>query len=80
MGFAAAVGRAHYASTPYSKLDNYYSLRLYAQYKLNDNMTLHVGIENLTNQKFVTEGHYMDPAYSFISAGTTIHAGCTLTF
>ena len=80
MGLTAAVGRAHYASTPYSKLDNYYSLRLYAQYKVNDNMTLHVGIENLTNQKFVTEGHYMDPAYSFISAGTTIHAGCTLTF
>ncbi len=79
-GFVAAVGRSHYAEQPYSKLDNYYSLRWYAQYKLNEHVTLHMAVENLTNQKYVTEGHYMDPAYSFISAGTTIHAGCTVTF
>ena len=74
------MGRSHYAATPYSKLDNYYNLRWYAQYKVNESLTLHIGIENLTNQKYVTEGHYADPNYSFISAGTTIHAGCTLTF
>lgn len=80
IGFSAAVGRSHYATTPYSKLDNYYNLRWYAQYKVNDHMTLHVGIENLTNQKYVTEGNYADINASFISAGTTIHAGCTITF
>ncbi len=80
IGFTAAVGRSHYAATPYSKLDNYYNLRWYAQYKVNESLTLHIGIENLTNQKYVTDGHYADPNYSFISAGTTIHAGCTLTF
>lgn len=80
IGFSAAVGRSHYSATPYSHLDNYYNLRWYAQYKVNENLSLHVAIENLTNQKYVTEGHYADPNYSFISAGTTIHAGCTITF
>lgn len=80
IGFSAAVGRSHYAATPYSRLDNYYNLRWYAQYRVNAALTLHLAIENLTNQKYVTEGHYADPRYSFISAGTTIHAGCTYTF
>ena len=79
-GLSAAVGRSHYATTPYSHLDNYYNLRWYIQYKVNDNLTLHAAVENLTNQKYVTEGHYMDPNYSFISAGTAIHAGCTIKF
>lgn len=80
IGFSAAVGRTHYSATPYSHLDNYYNLRWYAHYRVNKNLTLHVAVENLTNQKYVTEGHYADPNYSFISAGTTIHAGCTITF
>ncbi|MBQ4595025.1 MAG: TonB-dependent receptor [Akkermansia sp.] len=80
IGVSAAVGRSHYNTTPYSKLDNYYNLRLYAQYQVNEHLTLHMAIENLTNQKYVTEGHYADPNSSFISAGTTLHAGCTITF
>lgn len=80
IGFSATVGRSHYAAVPYSRLDNYHNLRWYARYKVNKNLSLHMGIENLTNQKYVTEGHYMDPNSSFISAGTSIHAGCTLSF
>lgn len=80
IGLSAAAGRSHYSATAGFNPDNYYSLRWYAQYKLNKNITLHLSVENLTNQKYITECHYMDEAYSFISAGTTVHAGCTITF
>ncbi len=80
IGFSAAVGRAHYSTTPYTKWDNYYNLRWYARYQVNEQLSLHVAIENLTNQRYIIEGSYMSPEYSFISAGTTIHAGCTYTF
>lgn len=79
-GLTGAIGRSHYANSPYSSWDNYYNLRWYAKYKVSEQLQLHIGIENLTNQKFITEGHYMDSNASFISAGTSIHAGCTITF
>ncbi len=79
-GFSGAVGRSHYASTPYSRLDNYYTLRWYARYRVNEQLQFHIGVENLTNQKYITEGHYQDLNASFISAGISVHAGCTITF
>lgn len=80
IGICAAAGRSHYSEAAPFSPDNYYSLRWYAQYQLNKNVTLHLSVENLTNQKYITECHYMDEQYSFISAGTTVHAGCTITF
>ncbi len=79
-GLTGAVGRSHYASAPYSRWDNYYNLRWYAKYRVNEKLQLHIGVENLTNQKYITEGHYQDINASFISAGIGVHAGCTITF
>lgn len=80
IGLSAAAGRSHYSAAAGFDPDNYYSLRWYIRYKLNDNVTLHLSVENITNQKYITECHYMNEQYSFISAGTTVHAGCTITF
>lgn len=86
VGISAAVGRTGFASNynPYRN-DNYYTLRWYASYKVNDHLSLHLRVENLTNQKYVTESAYTvyDPAayaQSIICAGTTAFAGFDLTF
>ena len=86
VGLSAAVGRTCFASSynPY-RMDNYYTLRWYARYQVNEHLTLHLRVENLTNQKYVTESAYTvyDPAayaQSIICAGTAAHAGCDITF
>lgn len=85
-GISAAVGRTGFASNynPYRN-DNYYTLRWYARYRVSDHLSLHLRVENLTNQKYVTESAYTvhDPAsyaQSIICAGTTAYAGCDITF
>lgn len=80
IGLVAAAGRSNYegASTP--RVDNYYSLRVFARYQVEENLTLHLRVENLTNQKFVTEGGFGTPGDALLSAGISVHGGFTLTF
>ena len=61
-------------------LDAYYTLRWYARYEVNEHLTLHLRVENLTNQKYVSETDWMDYSQSYINAGTAIYGGCTVTF
>ena len=44
------------------------------------NLSLHLRVENLTDQKFVTYQAYGDPANSIINAGLGVYGGFTLTF
>lgn len=55
------------------KQDSYYTLRWYAAYEVNEHLRLHARIENLTNQKFETDGE-------LLNAGISIHGGATMTF
>ena len=70
----AAVGRTDYSGR---RQDSYYILRWYAHYTLNEHVKLHLRVENLTNQRFVAEPWDAD---SLLNAGTSVHAGCTLSF
>ena len=79
LGLSAASGRVdsdYYGRKP---LDNYYSLRWYARYEVNEHLSLHLRVENLTNQKYVTEGSHL-LGDGIINAGTTVCGGCTLSF
>ena len=81
IGLTAAAGRSNFAgNTVATRLDSFYSLRWYARYKVNDNLTLHARVENLTNQKYIIESAWDQAANSIICAGISIHGGCTLTF
>lgn len=71
-GFTAALGRMDQ-----KRVDNYFIMRAYAQYKVNENVKLHLRIENLLNQKFVT---YESGPTSTINSGAAVYGGCTLTF
>lgn len=73
IGLAAASGRRDWNG---SHMDSYYTLRWYAEYEVNETLTLHARIENLTNQKFVTDSS----SGNILSPGTSIYGGCTLTF
>lgn len=79
-GLSAAIGRSNYDGYAPSRLDNFYTLRWFAQYKVNDNLTLHLRVENLTNQKFVTEPGWGNPGFSMINSGISIFGGATITF
>lgn len=79
IGLVAATGRSSWQSTA-NHIDGFYTLRWYAQYEVNDNLTLHLRVENITNQKYVTAAAYDSPANSVICAGTAVYGGCTLTF
>ena len=80
IGLAAASGRANYQGGHPGTLDAYYTLRWYARYEVNEHLTLHLRVENLTNQKYVSETDWMDYSQSYINAGTAIYGGCTVTF
>ena len=60
-------------------LDAYYTLRWYACYEVNEHLTLHMRVENLTNQKFITESAYPYGA-SYLNPGTAVYGGCTIKF
>ncbi len=77
LGLTAAVGRTNYKA---ERSDNYYTLRWFAQYEVNDNLTLHLRIENLTNQKFVTAPGYTDATADVLCPGISIYGGCTVKF
>lgn len=78
-GLAAATGRSNFEGYTPSRIDNFYTLRCYARYKVNEHLTLHLRVENLTDQKFVTEGNYA-PDCALVSPGMSIYGGMTLEF
>ena len=75
LGAVAAADRTGYDS---SRLDNYYSLRAYANYEVNEHLSLHLRAENLTDQRFVTSPRWDGAGY--IAPGTAIYGGCTIKF
>lgn len=77
VGLAAASGRTNWDST---RLDSHYTLRWYARYEVNENLTFHLRVENLTNQKFVSDTAWGDFGKSFINPGTAVYAGCEVSF
>lgn len=78
MGLSLACDRSNYAGATPAKFDDYYTLRWYARYEMNEHLSFHLRVENLTNQKFITNGDAWDPWY--LNAGTGVYGGCTLTF
>lgn len=79
VGLSAASGRRDFDSYDRRPLDSYYTLRCYASYEVNEHLRLHVRVENLTDQKFVTEGSAWVQD-SILCAGASVHGGCTLSF
>lgn len=79
LGLVAASGRSDWEGASPAMLDAYYTLRWYARYEVNEHLTLHVRVENLTNQKFITESAYPYSA-SYLNPGTAVYGGCTVSF
>ncbi|MBQ9835822.1 MAG: TonB-dependent receptor [Akkermansia sp.] len=78
IGLIAAVGR-----TFATRADNYYTLRWYANYKLNEQLSFHLRVENLTGQKYTIEQGYEGWGSSvpdMVNAGVGIYGGCTVSF
>ncbi len=78
LGLSAASGCSNWDST---RLDAYYTLRWYARYEVNEHLTFHLRVENLTDQKFVSDTEYgADYSQSYLNPGIGAYAGCTITF
>ncbi len=78
IGLVAAVGRNDYDA---NRLDNYYCLRWYANYELNEHISFHLRVENLTDQKFIMNSNGgPDLGGSLINSGAAVYGGCTLSF
>ena len=79
-GLTAAAGRVGYDfGTGPERIDSYVVLRWYAQYEVTENLSLHLRVENLTNQKYEVEPNGT-PDTAVINPGTAVYAGCTLKF
>ena len=79
IGLVAAVGRRGLDVN--TRLDNYVVLRWYANYEVNDHLSIHVRVENLTNEKFIlSQGERNTPSDTMINPGTAVYAGCTVKF
>ena len=79
IGLVAAVGRRGLDVN--TRLDNYVVLRWYANYEVNDHLSVHVRVENLTNENFVlSQGGWNTPSDTMINPGTAVYAGCTVKF
>ncbi len=78
IGLSASLGRHDYAGL---RLDNYCILRWYARYEVNENLTLHLRVENLTDERFISNSTGMnDQSGAILNSGAAVYAGCTLTF
>ncbi len=86
LGLNAAIGRSSWTGM----VDDFYTLRLYANYQINERLHVHLRIENLTNQKYIinpsttSEIYYpsnlMNNSCDMINSGLGIYAGFSLTF
>ncbi len=75
VGVQAASGRVNYnANDP---LDSYYTMRAYARYEFSENVALHMRVENITDQDYVTEGSY---PVDYLGSGVGIYGGVTVKF
>lgn len=72
-GGAAATGRRDWDA---SKMDSYCTLRCYAEYIINEHLKLHARVENLTDEKFVTDSGSGD----ILAPGTSFYGGFTFTY
>lgn len=77
LGLTAAAQRMDYGL---NRVDNFCTLRWYARYEVNEHLSLHLRVENLTDEKFVSEFSSYDPAWSVLNPGVGVYGGCTLTF
>ena len=77
IGLAAATGRYGYDSLP---LDGYAILRWYATYEVNERLSLHLRVENLTNEKYMLDHDWTGPSGTWINSGTAIYTGISLKF
>ena len=80
LGAAAAAGRT---GSYGNRIDNYFVLRWYAQWKATNNLTLHIRVENLTGDRFITQGRNPEAHMSHadaLSAGAAVYGGFTLQF
>lgn len=77
IGLVAASGRVGFAS---EAIDSYLTLRLYAQYEVNEHLSVHLRVENLTNQRFVAEPNAYAPGAAWLNPGTAVYGGCTVKF
>ncbi len=76
IGLAAACRRTDWGG---ANLDNYLILRWYANYEINDHLNVHLRVENLTNQKYVSDSGYPIEK-SMLNTGTAVYGGCTVKF
>jgi iron complex outermembrane receptor protein len=73
LGLTAALGRRDWDG---SRMDSFYTLRGYAQFEVNENLRLHARVENLTNQKYVTDSS----SGNILGTGISIYGGCTVSY
>lgn len=73
VGLAAAAGRRDWDST---RLDSYCTLRFFARYEVNDTLTLHLRVENLTDQDYVADRS----SGNILAPGAAVYGGCTIDF
>ncbi len=74
-GLSGVVGRTDWSGT---KLDNYAVLRAYAKYQATENIQLHLRVENLTDQDYVTSPGYYSP--DTLGSGIGIYGGISIKF
>ena len=73
LGAAAVTGRRDYDG---SRMDSYCTLRCYAEYIIDEHLKLHARVENLTDEKYVTDSASGD----ILAPGTAFCGGFTFTY
>ncbi len=75
VGVTAAMCRTNY---DYTRLDNFFTARLFARYKVSDTVTVHARIENLFDQDYIITNDYnFGPREA---RGIGIYGGVTMEF
>ncbi len=71
-GFSAGAQRVDIEG---NSIDNYFVARFYANYAINENMSLHLRVENLTDNEYI-----IDNDNDIIGSGIGIYGGMTFKF
>ncbi len=77
IGLTAAVGRNDWSGY---RVDDYCILRWYAHYRHSEQLSFHLRVENLTNERFIADSMGNGQPGSLLNSGAAVYGGCTLTF
>lgn len=79
IGVLAGLNRTNWGGGPDDMLDDFITLRWYARWQVNERLALHIRVENITDEKYMTQNDSYNGVQT-LAWGAAVMGGLTLEF